>query len=78
MQPLTYEPEPPPKPPAPRTPPWIWGLLFIYATGIVLLVCWWPRPEIVAAIEGWTCLFVVPAMFLGGIAYGTQDKDLWT
>jgi hypothetical protein len=78
VQPLNYEPTPPSKPPAPPTQWWIWGLLAIYAAGVALLIWCRPHREVFGAIEGWTCLFVVPAMFIGGIAYGAQDKDLWT
>jgi hypothetical protein len=34
--------------------------------------------HIFGALEGLTCIFVVPIGLIAGMIYGTQDKDLWT
>jgi hypothetical protein len=71
MERLEYEPKPT------RPPIWPWILIVLYGIGVLACILLGGKSTI-PAIEGLTCLFVVPLMLIFGVQLGTQDKDNWT
>jgi hypothetical protein len=59
-----------------RGPVWPWLLLIFYVAGVAACIAY-RGTNCFGLIEAFSCVLFTPLAIIGGILYGTQDKDPW-